>query len=119
MSEVLDVIFSHRADIFRSLDAQFILLAWAVAALGTIVFLRVVGMQIARSSRALAVIAGAAFVPALVLVLAAAAAAEMRTDPGDGSGILVFLLVALAVWTLPASLIISSAYVAWHESPRR
>jgi hypothetical protein len=118
VSEVLDVIFSHRADIFRSPDAQFILLAWAVAALGTIVFMRVVGRQIARYSRALAVIAGAAFVPALVLVLAAAAA-EMRTDPGDGSGILVFLLVALAVWTLPASLIISSAYVAWHESPRR
>ena len=72
-----------------------------------------VGKRIARFSRAAALLIGAVFVPALVIVtgIVLAATAPKGPPPNDGPAMLFIALIVLSICFLPFSLVAAAIYV--------
>lgn len=89
-----------------------IVLISAVIAMMTLGFMALVGRQILRYSRVLAVLAGTAILPLSLVALAFLAA---RNDPPgtDAGGMLIAISIVGSVWMVPVTLATSIVYVAY------
>jgi hypothetical protein len=79
----------------------------------TMAFMAIAGRRVIPTSRALAVILGAAFVPALGVVIAALLlwTAPDAPPPNDAPAMLFVALASLSMWALPVSFAASVACV--------
>ena len=112
MASALWGIVSHPGTLLGPVtDISFLLLAAAVGSLGAAFFMAVAGKRILRASRVLAVLVAAASTPALLLGVTYLFAVAAWNDPGDGSGMLILILLYLAILALPFGFIASMIYI--------
>lgn len=110
--------FSHPSTIAGRGDGPFLLVGAAIVALLTLAFMATIAKRIARRSRTVAVLAGAAFLPGCVIAIAYSllVSAPEGPPPNDAPAMLFGALFVLAICATPVSVLTSVAYVAGRRS---
>jgi drug/metabolite transporter (DMT)-like permease len=110
--------FSHPSTIAGEGDGPVLLVGAAIVALLTLAFMATIGKRIARRSRTVAVLAGAAFLPGCVIALAYGLliSAPEGPPPNDAPAMLFGALFVLAICATPVSFLTSVAYIVRRRS---